>query len=251
MLSALPAEISLLVESLESKERADLAGWPAWHGTMGTRRVVLAQAGFGKVNTAALTALVWERYRPSLFIFTGVAGALDPDLGIGDIVVGDRSIQHDAGVVSAAGLEVYQPGHVPFLNPTDLLGYSPSERLLETMRSVVAGVELSSVLGRQPKVVFGTILTGDYFLQDPTTRDRLRSALDGLAIEMEGAALAQVATRLGADHVVVRALSDLAGEEAIEDFDRFLPEVAANSAGLVLAFIERLEEHDGDNPVGA
>lgn len=251
VLSALGAEIELLIDSLESKSRANLAGWSIWDGSLSGREVVVAQAGLGKVNTAALAALIWERHHPELFMFTGVAGGLDPALGVGDVVIGERTIQHDAGVVTPEGLEVYQAGHIPFYNPTDHLGFAPSARLLEAMRTVAAQTALTSVLDRMPHVVFGTILTGDFFLQDPATRDRLHSALDGQVIEMEGAALAQVATRFGADHLVIRSLSDLAEGEAVAHFDRFVPEVAANSARLVLALIERLQEDEGDHPVGA
>lgn len=251
ILSALQTEIELLVESIDEPRREDIADWPVWLGEVHGHQTVLARTGPGKVNAAALTALIWQRYQPDIFVFTGVAGGLDPELEIGDIVVGEQTIQHDAGVIGPGGqLERYQAGHIPFFNPTNQFGFAPSTALLATLRDVATSTELSPVIDRQPRVTFGTILTGDQFLHDPETRDRLYRELNAQAIEMEGGALAQVAELVGADHVVIRSLSDLAGNEATYDFDRFLPEVSANSARLVLGLLSRLEEHDRDDPVG-
>ena len=251
VLSALQTEIDLLVQSLDRPQASRIVDFPVWAGRIGGNRVILARAGLGKVNTAALSAIVFERYRPSLIVLTGVAGGLDPGLCVGDLVIAERTIQHDAGVVTADGLQRYQPGHIPFYNPTDRFGFAPSDRLLTVMREIVADVELAPVLGRDPAVVFGTILTGDVFLQDGSTRKQLFDQLTAQAIEMEGGALGQTATRFGFDHMVIRSLSDLAGAEAVEHFDRFVAEVSANAARLVLGLLERLEEDDRYLPVGS
>jgi adenosylhomocysteine nucleosidase len=167
------------------------------------------------------------------------------------MVIGEKCLQHDAGVITPGGrLERYQAGHVPFLNPTDQHGFFPSARVLATMRRVMADTALTPVLDRTPHVRFGTILTGDQFLRDSVTRDRFHAETGARAIEMEGAALGQVAQHLDVDHLVIRSLSDLAADDAEADFDRFLPEVSANSARLVLGLISRLEEDDGNHSIG-
>lgn len=251
ILSALQTELDLLIDSTDKSRSSSIGDWPTWTGRIDNTDVVLAKAGLGKVNTAALSALVWERHRPSLMVFTGVAGGLDPDLGVGDLVVGERSIQHDAGVLGVDGLHRYQAGHIPFYNPTDEFGFSPSRKLLQIVRDLVPSLRLTPVLDRDPRVVFGTILTGDMFLQDEVSRDRLFAEFSAQAIEMEGAALGQTAARLGVDHIVIRSLSDLAADEADEHFGRFVPEVSANSARLALGLIGRLQEDDRDLTVGA
>ncbi|HEX6298969.1 MAG TPA: 5'-methylthioadenosine/adenosylhomocysteine nucleosidase [Acidimicrobiia bacterium] len=251
VLSALQTELDLLLDSVGEPKSMSIAGWQVWTGHIEHTEIVLAKAGLGKVNTAALSALVWERHQPSLMIFTGVAGGLDPNLGVGDLVVADRTIQHDAGVITSDGLQRYQAGHLPFFNPTDEFGYTPSQGILEMVQDLLPSLRLTPVLDRQPRVVFGTILTGDVFLADVKARDRLFAEFSAHAIEMEGAALAQTSSRLGVDHVVIRSLSDLAGDSADQHFARFLPEVSANSARLVSALLHRLEEDQGDLPIRA
>ncbi len=156
------------------------------------------------------------------------------------MVIGERTIQHDWGIITPDGFIRYQAGHFPFFEPTEEFGFAPSKQLLEIAREASATIDLTPVLDRRPRFAWGTIITGDQFLRDEETRDRLFAELGARAIEMEGAAVGQMATRLGFDHLVVRSLSDLAGTESIDDFERFLPEVAANSARLVLEIIRRL-----------
>lgn len=251
VLSALEAELDLIHGHLTGTGYDRVGPWDIRTGRIGNSEVVLAQSGLGKVNTASLSALLWERFRPSLVVFTGVAGGLDPDLGVGDVVVGEKTVQHDAGVAANEGIRRYQAGHIPFFNPTDQFGFRPAPDLLETVRQIAGSTTLTPVMGRKPSIVFGTIATGDVFVQDEVTRRLLHTELGAVAVEMEGGALGQTATALGFDHLVVRAVSDLADDGADHDFGQFVGEVAANSARLVLTLLDRLENHDRDLPLGS
>ena len=91
-------------------------------GLLDGHEVVLVGAGMGKVNASVVATLLADRFGCRAIAFSGVAGGLDPALGIGDIVIGDRAVQHDAGVIEPDGLTHYQAGHVPFINPTDRFG---------------------------------------------------------------------------------------------------------------------------------
>lgn len=239
VLSAIPQELALLVAELEHREETGLVGRPAHTGRLDGIDVVLAEAGIGKVNTAVAATLLVERHAARVILFTGVAGGLDPNLNIGDVVVAEHTLQHDTGLLEDRGLRRYQPGHIPFFNPTDRFGYDPPAELLERVKARLRGLSLPPLsgeaggLGRPPHIWFGTVLTGDVFLNSEVDRERLHAELGGAAVEMEGAALAQAAEALGVGHLVVRSLTDLAGADSIRDFGRFLDEVAANSARVV------------------
>jgi len=235
VLSALHQEIAELRTALVEPTTVDVAGTRVDRGAIDGHDVVIANTGIGKVNAAVTIALVVERFHPRMAVFTGVAGGLDPDVEVGDIVIAERTIGHDTGVLERRGLRHYQAGHVPFFNPTEEFGYAPDPDLLKRVVSTAERVELEPVGGRSdpPRVVVGTVLSGDQFVNDPAVRARLHDELGGHAVEMEGAAVAQAAERLTMPHLVIRALSDLARADSDVDFTRFVGEVSRNSARLV------------------
>lgn len=208
-------------------------------GDLDGHPVVLSQAGMGKVNGALVATLLADRFGCRAIVFSGVAGGLDPDLKIGDVVIADRTVQHDAGVIEDSALRTYQAGHVPFINPTAEFGWAADSDLLARVRSHLDGVALSPLSAdagggdRPPRIAYGTVLTGDQFLDCDVTRDRLHTDLGGYAVEMEGAAVSQVCQSFGIPWLVIRALSDLAGGQSRFDFTAFVDEVSAQSARIL------------------
>lgn len=242
LLTAIPQEHAA-VEGLMTHRRVE-AGFV--HGEIDGTAVWLGMTGIGKVNAAVSATQMCERTSPSALVFTGVAGGLDPSLDIGDVVIGETLIQHDAGVLGDDGLDTYQPGHIPFFNPTDEFGFRPSERLREAVLTAVTNAPSDLIAGR---ITFGTILTGDQFLESESERQRLWERFSAQAVEMEGAAVAQVAGRYGLDHLAIRTLSDRAGESSSVDFGEFLDRVAGQTVavlGLVLPAVRSvISPHDG------
>lgn len=206
-------------------------------GRLDGHKVVLAQAGMGKVNAAIAATLLIERFGCRLVLFSGIAGGLDPSLTIGDVVVADHVVQHDAGYTTAEGFTVYQPGHLPFFSPHEELGHTADPAVMVRVRAVLSDLELSPLTAgdpaRPPRLLFGRVLTGDQFVASEALRERLFRELGGLAVEMEGAAMAQACAAFGVPWLVVRALSDLAGHESHFDFRQFVDEVALSSALIV------------------
>ena len=239
LICAIEQELTHLRSALTGARSDDVAHARFHAGRLDDREVVLVGAGMGKVNTAIVAALLADRFRCGTIVFSGVAGGLDPALQIGDVVVADRAIQHDAGVIQDERLHAFQPGHVPFINPTVQFGYAVDPRLLARVKQRLDGFALPALSrnagghDRPPRISYGTVLTGDQFLRCDRTRERLHREYGGLAIEMEGGALAQTCEAFAVPWLVIRALSDLAGHDSQFDFPTFVDEVAASSAAIL------------------
>ena len=237
LICAIPQELAHLRDALDAHACVVAAGLRFDHGRLDGHEVILVGAGIGKVNTAMTASLLCDRFGCRLVVFSGVAGGLDPALRIGDVVIADLAIQHDAGVIENGVVNTYQAGHVPFFNPTDRLGYPVDPGLLARVKAGLQGFELGRVsasgISRSARIVYGTILSGDQYLHCETTRERLFRELGGRAIEMEGGALGQVCEAFGVPWLDIRALSDLAGKDSRFDFERFVHEVAASSAAIL------------------
>jgi adenosylhomocysteine nucleosidase len=238
ILSALPEEMGHLGAALDPAGDVEIAGFRFRPGRIDGHSVVLAEAGVGKVATALAGSLLLDRFACRGLIFSGVAGRLDDELFIGDIVIADELIQHDYGAMVAGRLKPFRPGLPPIGEARERPGFRLDPRLRQAIAEAIADLRLPPFDARRDStrpshVCMGRILSGDQFVNCAATRDRLVSEFKGQAVEMEGAALAQVSERFGAACVVVRCLSDLAGEDSHIDFAAFLP-AAANMAAIVV-----------------
>ncbi|WP_156746106.1 5'-methylthioadenosine/adenosylhomocysteine nucleosidase [Mycobacterium sp. 1423905.2] len=240
---AIPQELAYLRGVLRSGRSEHIAQLSFAAGELDGQQIILAEAGMGKVNTGLVATLLADRFGCRNIVFTGVAGGLDPELHIGDIVIADRVIQHDFGLLADERLHTYQPGHVPFIKPTERLGYSADAALLDRVKQRLGGYVLPPLQitdNRPPRITYGTVLTGDQYVHCERTRRRLHNGFAGLAIEMEGGALAQVCEAFSIGWLVVRALSDLAGADSGLDFNRFVSEVAISSARVLRRLLPAL-----------
>jgi adenosylhomocysteine nucleosidase len=238
VISALPEELAHLSD--RAGHTREIGGLVFWRGEIAGREAVFVESGAGKVNAGVATALLLDRFDCRALMLCGVAGGLDPALGVGDIVVGTSNTQHDFGVQKEHGFLAIQPGSRPSLGQNWTPGYPVADAVVERLRAALTGLTLEPLpeavgAGRRvPAVHFGAILTGDAFVNSNVLRERLRAEFQAQAVEMEGGAVAQIAQRWGEDipFVNVRCLSDLASSESHLDFRAFLP-VASRYASQV------------------
>lgn len=238
ILSAIPEELRHLEDREEGSE--EIAGLVFHRGRIEGRAAIFVETGIGKVNAALTATILAQRFACRALVFGGVAGGIDAKLGIGDVVVATKLVQHDYGALVDGRIEAYQPGVPPLPGVDRSPGYFMDAALEAKLRAALAGIELpafaASVTGeaaRKADLHFGTIVSGDTFVNCGLTRQRLEREFAALAVEMEGAAVAQVAQRFALPWVVVRCLSDLAGIDSHLNFPAFLP-VAAKAAAAVV-----------------
>ncbi|WGF86488.1 5'-methylthioadenosine/adenosylhomocysteine nucleosidase [Marinivivus vitaminiproducens] len=246
IICAIPAELASLRAALTDVATEEQAKLRFDIGRLAGIPVVLAEAGIGKVNTSVVATVLALRFDARAIVFSGVAGGLDPTLHVGDVVVGVRTLQHDFGVITAGAFSAYHAGHVPFFNPTDRFGFDVPAALKNRVATALEGLELPALsaaaggTGRRPRIMLGTILSGDQFINCEATRERLHRTFGGHAVEMEGGALAQVCERFDLPWLNVRSLSDLAGAESHFDFKAYLHEVAPAAAAVLVRLLPAL-----------
>jgi len=240
IIAALSEEVRHLGHALAVDDKIVRGGYSFRQGRLDDVPVVLVEAGIGKVNTALVATLLLDHFGCRSVLLTGVAGGVDPALGIGDVVIADRLIQHDYGAIIGGDIKPFRPGVPPIGESRDRLGFDLAPEIRLRLQERLDGFTLpplpAAVTGgvpRQPAIRFGTILSGDQFINCETTRKRLFERFHAHAVEMEGAAVAQVATQFNAPCVVVRCLSDLAGGESHLDFPAFLAATAESAAQVL------------------
>lgn len=239
LISAMHEELRALLACLEGASVEHHGGRAFHRGRLAGREAVLVLSGIGKVAAAATAALTLQRYAPQAVVFTGVAGGLGPGVQVGDVVVAQSLLQHD---LDASPLfprwEVPLTGRSRFPTEPGL-----RQTLLAACDQVLAQppAGLSALgLGR-PSRHLGLVVSGDRFVSSAAESEALRAVLpDALAVEMEGAAMAQVCADFACPLAVVRTVSDRADDAAHRDFGRFVADVAAPySREIILAALAR------------
>jgi len=185
------------------------AGMELIEGELAGKSILLANGGIGKVNASIAATLMCDRFGCDLIIFVGLAGGLAPELEAGDLIVATELIQHDHGNWIDGTFHLTQPCPPPGLPKagSGFLLSAGEERIVRRAVDVLRNERAD----RSIKVHFGRVISGDIFVLCAATRERLFEDHRALALDMEGAAIAQVAERFGRQHLVVRVVGDLAG----------------------------------------
>jgi len=243
ILGAMPQEVALMARSMTVHRTVEAGLRTFYEGTWGGQEIVLVLSRVGKVSAAVTTLLLLERFGVTHIVFTGVAGALDARLRIGDVVIADKLIQHDMDARPLfARFEIPLLGKTEFEAPLHKEASAAAQHYLQGKFSTDVPLARREAFGiSQPQVYQGLVVSGDQFLADPARSAALREVLpEALCTEMEGAAVAQVCHEMGGvPFAVIRVISDQADHAAAVDFQRFINEVAEYlTGGIVEALLE-------------
>ena len=237
ILSALLQEQQGLMELLHRPQKVAHAGRDFWLGDLHGRPVVLALSKIGKVAAATTATALIERFGVRRMVFTGVAGGLGEGVNVGDVVVASDFVQHD---IDASPL--FPRYEVPLYGRTRFEGDAALTALLfKAASAALGGPDGGGASTAFPgaRVHQGLIASGDRFVSGAGESRALHAALTGaghevLAVEMEGAAVAQVCLDYGVAFAAVRTISDRADDSAHVDFPRFVEEVASRYAHAIM-----------------
>jgi adenosylhomocysteine nucleosidase len=220
ILGAMQQEIEAWLSRIEPRDTECWNGYELHWGTIEDTPVVVTRSGVGKVFASLITQHLIDRGPLRAVLFTGVAGAVAPDLEAGDLIIGERLVHHDLDVTRLG----FAIGHIPF---TDY-------RFFEAHPPFVAAA-LRTLL-TEGKLRTGCIGTGDQFITDKSGLPAI--GLD--CVDMEGAAVAQVCTINQVPFLVVRIISDKADGSATHDFLHNLPRFAHRSADILQAVLQSM-----------
>ncbi|UQF12406.1 5'-methylthioadenosine/adenosylhomocysteine nucleosidase [Vagococcus lutrae] len=222
IIGAMAEELIALKAAMTASETVEVFGNTFVSGKIGEHDVVVVQSGIGKGMAAMTATLLIDRYQVDMLVNTGSAGGIGEGLKIGDVVVSKRLAYFDVDV-TAFGYKKGQMAGMP-------LYYEADETVMET---ITRAAEVTGLSVRQ-----GEIVTGDTFVHSQAMIQQIKADFpDALVNEMEGAAIAQVATQAQVPFVVVRAVSDVADEEAAQTFDEFIITAGKRSAEMVLNWL--------------
>jgi len=225
IVSAMHEELSAVLALMPDERKQTVAGRDFWLGHLHGHEVVTVLSRIGKVAAATTATALIERFEVGRILFTGVAGGLAPGVDVGHVVIADSFLQHDLDASP-----IFPRYEVP-LYGTSRFG---TDRTLTAQLYAAVHRALPGV-----PVHRGLVVSGDRFVSTTPESSALQAALpEALAVEMEGAAIAQVCHDYGVPFAAVRTVSDRADDEAHGDFLRFIEEVASrHSAAIVQAFL--------------
>jgi len=190
--------------------------------------IVIAYSKIGKVHAAIAATVLIEKFKCTHILFSGVAGAINPALKIGDLVIATELCQHDIDITAFG----HEPGFIP--------GSKTFIPTCPTLLSVAEGIAIEHNL----KVIKGCIATGDQFIHSQEKKDYILNQFKADAIEMEGSAVATVCDAFSVPLFLLRSISDTADMDANFNFEEFLDTATKNSSAFIIKMIDVLSSNE-------
>ena len=207
IIGAMQVEVEILLAAMENKEMKTIAGSDFYEGTLEGLPAVVVQCGVGKVNAAICAQILCSCYGITHLVNTGIAGSLNAQLDIGDLVVSRDAMYHDFDCVNFG----YPYGKVPGM---DTVSFPADEAMI--------GFAFAAAEAVNPgHTKIGRVASGDQFVAVKALKEKIIANTQGLCTEMEGAAIAQTAYRNRIPFVILRAISDKADDSAEMDYPTF------------------------------
>lgn len=226
IMGAMPEEIAPILEKVGEYKTTEYANNKYYEANYKGLNLVIAYSKIGKVFSTLTASTMIQKFGIEKLLFSGVAGAVNPNLKVGDLVVATKLAQHDLDITAFGHPHGYVPEGIVFVESDDEL---------RTLSKDVA-----DELGL--KVLEGTIATGDQFVCDTSRKNFIATTFQADALEMEGASVAVVCDALKVPFFILRAISDAADMDASFSFDEFLEHSAIQSATFVMKMVDILAQ---------
>ncbi len=226
IIAAMQEEMQEIEKIMEEKEIQRIFELNFVKGEINNTQVVLVEAGIGKVNAARTTQILIDNFNIDAIINVGSAGSANDELDIGDIVIGEKQVQHDFDITAFG----HPKGYI-----SNVGQYVESDStLIKKMEQTISKMQDSEF-----KIEIGTIASGDIFCTELKMKEKIRTKFDADAIEMEGAAIAQVCKLDNIPFIIIRSISDKPNGNNNITFDQFLKKASKRCALIIEKFLNQ------------
>ena len=213
---ATPEEMKELKNIMVESEKIRIFNLDFYKGKINDKNYVLVKCGVGKVNAARTTQMLIDNFNIESIINVGVAGGLNNNINIGDIVIGEKLVQHDFDITAFG----YEKGYI-----------SETGKFFESNRNLIERCKKIKIENVQ--IILGTIASGDIFCTDIKMKEKIGSKFNSDCVEMEGASIAQTSYLCNIPFLVIRAISDIPNGKNQIDYEQFVEKAAKNCAEFI------------------
>lgn len=225
IMGAMPEEIAPLLEKVGEYKLTEYAGNKYYQASYAGHNLVIAYSKIGKVFSTLTATTMIQKFGAELLLFSGVAGAVNPNLKIGNLIAATKLCQHDLDITAFGHPYGYVPEGKQFVEA--------DAGLISKAKAVAKEMNL--------ELMEGIIATGDQFVADPERNRWIADTFKADALEMEGASVACVCDAMNVPFFILRAISDAADMDASFSFDEFLESSAIESANFIIKMVEHIE----------
>ena len=229
IIGAMDEEVAKIKAQMEEVNVTKIAAMDFYEGSIHGYPVVVVRSGIGKVNAAMCTQILAVKFNVDAIINTGIAGSLDANINIGDIVLSTDTLEHDMDAVAFG----YPVGQIPRMETLSFTADSELRKL---------AMEVCQNVNPDISVFEGRVVSGDQFISDKDKKNWLVETFKGSCTEMEGAAIGHAAYLNNIPFLIIRAISDKADDSASVDYPAFEAKAIEHSVRLLLGICEKLNK---------
>lgn len=226
IIAAMQEEMNEIKKIMNNVQEKNIYELKFYEGTINNKNIVLVESGVGKVNAARTTQVLIDNYKIDAVINVGSAGSANQELQIGDIVIGKTLVQHDFDITAFG----HPKGYISNVGEK----IKSDENLIKSMEQTIENLQ-----NKEFKIKMGTIASGDIFCTEPKMKEKIRDKFNADAIEMEGAAIAQVCKLDNVPVLVIRSISDSPNGNNNITFEQYLETASKRCAEILSQFFNK------------
>lgn len=220
IIGAMDEEISVISSEIKNLTVYDINNMKFYKGKIYDKDIVLVKSGIGMVNASITTTLLFKEFGVDKILFSGVAGSLNRNVNVGDVVIGDSLLEYLFDATEFG----YEIGTIPRMDTSIFR----SDILLNKIKNIL----------KNDNIYYGKILSGDKFVSNLSEKEKLGEKFNALAVDMESASVAHCAHVLGIEFAIIRSISDSLNSSSVMEYTEFVNLAANNSKDVILKILK-------------